>query len=111
MKRDDYETLLRQALTTPHGITLQLADWRDAERARSRFYRIREHLRCAGDSSFDSLSFVLQSDGELQILRRDQLPQNYDDGLRMDQRPVDRDELPDKFGYCNTAFAVKRRKQ
>ena len=110
MKRQDYETLLRQALTTQHGITLQLADWREAERARSRFYRIRDHLRCTGNESFDSLSFVLQSDGELQILRRDQLPQNYDDGLPMEQRPIGRDELPSKFGYCNIGFVVKRPK-
>ncbi len=110
MKRDDYEALLRQALTTPHGISLQLADWRQAERARSRFYKIRDDLRRAGNVAYDALSFVLQSSGELQILRRDQLPRNYDDGLPMEQRPVERDELPDRFGYRNVGFGVKRPK-
>ncbi len=107
MKRDDYETLLCEALSATHGVSLQLANWREAERARGRFYKIRDHLRRTGNTSFDILSFVVQSDGGLQILRRDQLPRNYDDGLPMEQRPIGRDELPDRFGFCNFGFSVK----
>ena len=111
MKRHDYEALLNDALATPHGITLQLADWHEAEHARLRFYRTRDQLRRGGDTSFDDLSFVLRRGGVLQVLRRDQLRCNYDDGLPLKQRPIGRDELPDKFGYCNTTFPVKRRKK
>ncbi len=110
MKHHNYEALLNDALTTPHGIALQLEDWRKAEHARLRFYRTRDQLRRSGNTSFDDLSFVLRRGGELQILRRDQLRCNYDDGLPLKQRPVRQDELPEKFGYCNTTFKVKKRK-
>ncbi len=111
MTRDDYLALLRRALATPHGIALEFEDWVKAERARSRLYRLRNALRRAGDDSFDSLSLVVKPFGGLWIVRRDRLPRrNMEDGLSAETRPIDRDELPAKFGYCNTAFVVRKRK-
>ncbi len=107
MTRDGYLGLLRQALSSPNGIALELGDYGMAEWARGRLYRLRRILRRTGDTSFDSLSLVMQPNGDLWIIRRDRLPRrNMEDGLSAETRPIDRDELPAKFGYCNTAFAV-----
>ena len=109
MTRDDYLALLRRALATPHGVALDFDDWVKAERARGRLYRLRSALRRAGDTSFDSLSFVMQPYGGLWIVRRDRLPRrDTEDGLSAESRPLSRDELPDHFGYCNTAFTVSK---
>ena len=106
MTRDDYLGLLRQALSSPHGIALELGDWVKAERARGRLYRLRSALRRAGDDSFDNLSLVVKPFGGLWIVRRDRLPHNGEDGLSTESRPLSRDELPGKFGFCNSSFAV-----
>ena len=111
MTRDDYLALLRQALSSPHGVALDFDDWVKAERARGRIYRLRNALRRAGDTSFDDLSLVVKPFGGLWIVRRDRLPRrNMEDGLSAESRPIDRDELPRKFGYCNTSFAVRKRR-
>ena len=111
MTRDDYEALLREALSTPHGIALEFEDWVKAERARRRIYSLRDALRRAGDDSFDILSLVMRPHGKLLIVRRDRLPRcNMEDGLSAKVRPVSREELPDKFGYCNSAFTVRKPK-
>ncbi len=103
--------LLRQALTTPHGVALEFGDWVKAERARRRIYSLRDAVRRAGDDSFDILSLVMQPGGDLLILRRDKLPRrNMEDGLSMECHPISREELPDKFGYCNYSFNVSKRK-
>ncbi len=107
MTRSDYLALLRQALSSPHGVALDFDHWTKAERARGRFYRLRCALRRAGDDSFDNLSLVVKPFGGLWIVRRDRLPRrNFEDGLQAESRTIDRDELPRKFGYCNTSFAV-----
>ena len=107
MTRDEYLALLRRALTTPHGIALDFDDWVKAERARGRLYRLRSALRRAGDDSFDDLSLVMKPFGGLWIVRRDRLPRrDMEDGLSTESRPIDRDELPTKFGYCNSSFTV-----
>ncbi len=111
MTRDDYLALLRQALSSPHGVALDFDDWVKAEQARGRLYRLRNALRRAGDDSFDDLSLVMKPFGGLWIVRRDRLPRrDMEDGLSAESRPIDRDELPDKFGYCNSSFAVRKRK-
>ncbi len=111
MTRDDYHALLRRALATPHGVALDFDDWVKAERARGRIYRLRSALRRAGDDSFDNLSLVVKPFGGLWIVRRDRLPRrNMEDGLSAVSRPIDRDELPAKFGFCNSAFIVRKRK-
>ncbi len=111
MNRDDYLALLRQALSTPHGVALDFHDWVKAERARRRIYSLRNALRRAGDDSFDILSLVMQPHGKLLIVRRDRLPRrDTEDGLTAESRPISRDELPKKFGYCNFAFTVNKRK-
>ena len=111
MTRDDYLALLRQALSSPHGVALDFDDWVKAERARGRLYRLRNALRRAGDDSFDSLSLVMKPFGGLWIVRRDRLPRrDMEDGLSAPSRAIDRDELPAKFGYCNSAFVVRKRK-
>ncbi len=111
MTRDDYLALLQRALSTPHGIALDFDDWVKAERARGRLYRLRSALRRAGDTSFDDLSLVMKPFGGLWIVRRDRLPRrNMEDGLSTESRPIGRDELPAKFGYCNSAFIVRKRK-
>ena len=111
MTSDDYAALLRQALSSPHGVALDFDDWVMAERARGRLYRLRSALRRAGDTSFDDLSLVVRPCGGLWIVRRDKLPRhNMEDGLPMESRPIEQDELPDHFGYCNNSFTVRNRK-
>ncbi len=45
---------------------------------------------------------------DLWIVRRDRLPRrDMEDGLSAESRQIDRDELPDHFGYCNDSFAVR----
>ncbi len=111
MTQNDYLALLRQALSSPHGVALDFDDWVKAERARGRIYRLRNALRRAGDDSFDSLSLVVKPFGGLWIVRRDRLPRrDMEDGLSAESRPIDRDELPDRFGYCNSSFTVRKRK-
>ncbi len=107
MTRADYLALLQRALVTPHGVALEFGNYGMAEWARGRLYRLRRILRRTGDTSFDSLSFVMQPNGDLWIIRRDRLPRrNMEDGIQAETRQIDRDELPAKFGYCNSAFAV-----
>ena len=107
MTRDDYLALLRRALSTPHGVALQFRDFYEAERARGRLYRLRSTLRRKGDTSFDDLSLVMKPFGGLWIVRRDRLPRrDVEDGLSGESRPLNRDELPDHFGYCNESFTV-----
>ncbi len=111
MTRADYLALLQRALVTPHGVALVFDDWVKAERARGRLYRLRSALRRAGDNSFDDLSLVMKPFGDLWIIRRDRLPRrNMEDGIQAETRPIDRDELPAKFGYCNSSFVVRKRK-
>ena len=111
MTRDDYLALLRRALSTPHGVALDFDHWTKAERARGRLYRLRSALRRAGDTSFDDLSLVMKPFGGLWIVRRDKLPRrNAEDGLSATSRTIGRDELPGKFGYCNSSFTVRKRK-
>ncbi len=110
MTRDDYLALLQRALSTPHGVALDFDDWVKAEQARGRLYRLRSALRRAGDTSFDDLSMVMRPYGGLWIVRRDRLPHNGEDGLSTESRPLSRDELPGKFGYCNSSFAVRKRR-
>ena len=111
MTRDDYLALLRRALATPHGVALDFDDWVKAERARGRLYRLRSTLRRAGDTSFDDLSLVMKPFGGLWIVRRDRLPRrDGEDGLSAASRTIDRDELPAKFGYCNSPFIVRKRR-
>lgn len=107
MTRDDYLALLRQALTSPHGVALEFDDWVQAERARGRFYRLRSSLRRAGNTTFDDLSLVIKPYGGLWIVRRDRLPRrDKEDGLSTESRPLTSDELPGHFGYCNDSFTV-----
>ncbi len=109
MTRDEYLALLREALSTPHGIALDFDDWVKAERARRRIYSLRDALRRAGDDSFDILSLVMQRHGKLLIVRRDRLPRRkLEDGLSAESRPISRDELPDRFGYANFSFNVSK---
>ena len=109
MTLDDYLSLLRRALSTPHGVALEFGDWVKAERARGRFYRIRSALRRAGDDSFDILSLLMQPHGRLLIVRRDRLPKcNMEDGLSAESRAIGREELPDRFGYANFSFNVSK---
>ncbi len=111
MTRADYLALLQRALSTPHGVAMEFGDWTKAERARGRLYRLRSALRRAGDDSFDDLSLVVKPFGGLWIVRRDRLPRrDMEDGLSAASRTIDRDELPDRFGYCNSSFAVRKRK-
>ncbi len=111
MTRDDYLALLQRALSTPHGVALDFDDWTKAERARGRLYRLRSALRRAGDDSFDNLSLVVKPFGGLWIVRRDRLPRrDMEDGLSAVSRTIGRDELPAKFGYCNSSFVVRKRK-
>ncbi len=111
MTRDDYLALLRRALATPHGVALDFDDWLKAERARGRLYRLRGALRRAGDTSFDSLSFVMQPYGGLWIVRRDRLPRrDMEDGLSAESHPLRREELPDHFGYRNYSFTISKPK-
>ncbi len=74
MTRNDDLSLLRNALSTPHGVALEFGDWVKAERARRRIYSLRDALRRAGDDSFDILSLVMRPYGRLLIVRRDRLP-------------------------------------
>ena len=54
---------------------------------------------------------VMQPQGRLLIVRRDRLPRgDTEDGLAAKSHPISREELPDKFGYCNFAFTVNKRK-
>ncbi len=111
MTRADYLALLQRALSSPHGVAMEFGDWTKAERARGRLYRLRSALRRAGDDSFDDLSLVMKPFGGLWIIRRDRLPRrNMEDGLSAASRTIDRDELPAKFGYCNSAFIVRKRR-
>ena len=111
MTRDEYLALLRQALSTPHGVALEFGDFDKAERARGRLYRLRSALRRAGDTSFDSLSLVMQPYGGLWIVRRDRLPRrDMEDGLSAESHPLRRDELPNHFGYCNYSFTISKPK-
>ena len=111
MTRDDYMALLQRALSTPHGVALEFGDWVKAERARGRLYRLRAALRRTGDTSFDNLSLVMQPYGDLLILRRDKLPRhNMEDGLSAETRSISCDELPDRFGFRNYRFVVRKRK-
>ncbi len=111
MTQDDYLALLRRALSTPHGVALEFEDWVKAERARRRIYSLRDALRRAGDDSFDILSLVMRPHGKLLIVRRDKLPRrNLEDGLSMKCHSISREELPDKFGYCNYSFTVSKKK-
>ena len=110
MTRDDYLALLRRALTTPHGVALDFADWVKAEQARGRLYRLRSALRRPGDDSFDDLSLVMKPFGGLWIVRRDRLPNNGEDGLSTESSPLSRDELPGRFRYCNSSLTVRKRK-
>ncbi len=111
MTRDEYLALLRRALSTPHGVALEFDDWVQAERARGRLYRLRNALRRAGDTSFDSLSFVTQPYGGLWIVRRDRLPRrDMDDGLSAESHLLRSDELPDHFGYRNYSFTISKPK-
>ncbi len=110
MTRDDYLALLQRALSSPHGVALDFDNWVKAEQARGRLYRLRSALRRAGDDSFDDLSLVMKPFGGLWIVRRDRLPHNGEDGLSTESRPINRDELPEKFGYCNSSFTVRKRK-
>ena len=111
--RDDYLTLLRQALASPHGVTLQFGNWEQAERARARFYRLRNSLRRSGDRQFDGLSFYLPAHvDDLWIVRRDRLPRrDGEDGFPMKTRELGREELPDHFGYSNYSFKVSKPKK
>ena len=59
MNRHDYLALLREALSSPHGVALEFDDWIKAEQARRRIYSLRDALRRAGDDSFDILSLVM----------------------------------------------------
>ena len=112
MTRDEYLALLRRALSSDHGVALEIGNFYEAERARRRLYGIRDHLRRAGDKSYDSLSCVMRPGGDLWVIRRDRIPHNtLEDGLSAESRPIGRSELPDRFGYCNTAFAVRKRKR
>jgi hypothetical protein len=111
MTNDDYLTLLRQALTAPHGIALRLGNFDKAERARGKLYRLRSTLRRSGDRSFDGLSFYQDAAGDLWIVRRDKLPRRIrDDGLLMDSRELTHEELPDHFGSRNYSFGVSKPK-
>ncbi len=111
MTRDDYLALLQRALSSPHGVAMEFGDWTKAERARRRIYSLRDALRRAGDDSFDILSLVMKPHGRLLIVRRDRLPRcNFEDGLSAKSRPICRDELPNRFGYRNDAFAVRKPK-
>ncbi len=111
MTRDDYLALLQRALSSPHGVALDFDDWVKAERARRRIYSLRDALRRSGDDSFDDLSLVVKPFGGLWIVRRDRLPRCAgEDGLSAASRTIGRDELPAKFGYCNSSFAVRKRR-
>ncbi len=109
MTRDDYLALMRRALDSPYGVALQLENWVKAEQARRRIYTIRDAFRRKGDTTFNTLSLVQQPGGKLLLVRRDQLPRHTaDDGLAMDSHTLGREELPKKFGYCNTSFRVSK---
>ena len=111
MTRNEYLALLSRALTSPHGIALDFDGWQEAERARRRIYSVRDSRRRAGDDSFDTLSLVQQPEGRLLIVRRDRLPRGHmEDGIKAEARPISREELPDRFGYCNFAFTVNKPK-
>ena len=100
MTREDYLSLLRQALATAHGVALEFASFLEAEQARRRIYGIRDHVRKSGEDTFDDLSLVLRPGGNLWILRRDKLPRgDREDGLSAESRLIGREELPDRFGY------------
>ena len=112
MTPDDYLALLRQALSSPHGVTLVFGDWEQAERARGRLYRLRNALRRSGDRGYDELSFFLPPHtDDLWIIRRDKLPRRkLEDGLPMKTRELNCEELPDHFGYRNYSFKVNKPK-
>ena len=111
MKGDDYLALLRRALSTPHGTALEFGDFHKAEWARGRLYRLRNMLRRVGDASFDNLSFVINPHGDLLIIRRDKLPRrDMEDGLAVKGHSIRKEELPDRFGYCNYSFTVRNKK-
>ena len=112
MTRDDYLTSMRRALDSPHGVALDFDNWVLAERARRRFYSLRDTVRRAGNTDFDILSLVMQRGGGLLIVRRDRLPRrDTDDGLAMKSRTLRAEELPEKFGYCNYDFIVCKAKR
>ena len=109
MTRDDYLEVMRRALDSPYGVALQLDSWVKAEQARRRIYTIRDAFRKRGDTTFDQLSLVQQPGGKLLLVRRDRLPRHSaDDGLAMESHALRAEELPEKFGYCNTSFRVSK---
>jgi len=109
VNRHDYVALLREALSSQHGVALEFGDWVKAEKARRRIYSLRDALRRAGDDSFDILSLVMQPHGRLLIVRRDRLPRrDIEDGLSAESRELCPDELPDRFGYTNFSFNVSK---
>ena len=59
MTPDDYLEVLHQALSSPHGVTLEFGDWQKAERARGRLYRLRNALRRSGNRRFDVLMEIM----------------------------------------------------
>ena len=107
MTEDNYLDIMHEALRSEFGMVMRIGDPYEAEQLRTKFYRVRNKQRQKGDKSFDALSFALPPNGDLQILCRERLPRKEDDGHHHETERLRFEELPDRFGYCNTSFKVR----
>jgi len=88
MTRDDYKSILDQALKAEHGIRLSFGEEHQAGLARAQFYRIREYLRRQeGRRDYDPLTFRLWN-GDLCIIKRPDVPLVDDHVIWTDPVPM-----------------------
>lgn len=67
---------ITQALASPHGVSLSLADARAAIRFRADFYALRERRRRQGDTSWDDVAVSIPQDAraEIRIIKKSSTP-------------------------------------
>ncbi len=81
MTRDDYKSILDQALKAENGLRLPFHDWEIAGCVRAQLYRLREQFRFRElRYDYDCLTFRLV-DGDLCIVRRAEVP-SVDDAIQ-----------------------------
>jgi hypothetical protein len=96
MKPEDYDALLKQARDSRYGIRLAMQGFTPGARVRRRLYSARDRARKRGDRSFDCLSVIFRSLGEIfggpgdvWIVRRDRLPKRNDPDDKLEVYPSD----------------------